>query len=185
MGRLRHVLLILLALVLLFEAWLWSKLAPVVAFVVAMLPLARLKAGMAAALAGLSPTATLLVFIVPVLLLLPLKFLGLYMLAHGFWLGALGVLALAKLMSVGVTAFIFEITRPKLLQMAWFRRFYELVLGGLAWAHALTDPVKLRLKIAMRRMRRWLRILAPQRAGRTLKLFGRIRRRIQSARAAA
>jgi hypothetical protein len=43
---------------------------------------------------------------------MPLKFLGLRMLAHGSWLGALGVLAFAKMVSVGVTAFIFDVTQP-------------------------------------------------------------------------
>jgi hypothetical protein len=185
MRRLRHALLIMLALVLLFEAWLWDKLVPVVTFIVACLPMSRIKAGIAAAVGGLSPPVTLFVFIVPVVFLLPLKFAALWMFAHGYWFGAIGVLALAKLVSVGVTAFIFEITRPKLLQMAWFRRFYDWVMRGIAWAHALTEPVKIRARLAMRRIRRWLRMLAPKRAGRTVKLFRRIRRRMQAARAAA
>src|SRR5712691_6751739 len=119
MRRLLHPFIILLALVFLFEAWLWEKLAPIVGWIVALIPLSRIKAGIAAAVADLSPPATLFVFIVPVLLLLPLKFLGLWMLANGYWLGAFGVLAIAKVVSLGVTAFIFDITRPKLLQMAW------------------------------------------------------------------
>ena len=79
-------------------------------------------------------------------------------------------LVLAKLLGLGVTAFIFEVTRPKLLQMAWFRRLYELMLVWLAKAHALIDPIKTRI-------RRWFRMFAPQRAGRTLRLLRRIRRR--------
>ena len=118
MRRLFRPLLILLALVFLFEAWLWSHLAPVVAWVVAHIPLRAIKARLRALIDRLPPAATLVVFIVPVLLLLPLKFLGLWMLAHGSWLGALGVLAFAKMLSVGVTAFIFDVTQPKLMQMA-------------------------------------------------------------------
>ena len=96
----------------------------------------------------------------PVLLLLPLKFLGLWMLAHGSWLEALGVLAFAKMVSVGVTAFIFDVTQPKLMQLAWFRWLYDCVVAGLAWAHGLIDPIK-------RRLRSWLRMWGPRRAGRT------------------
>jgi hypothetical protein len=173
MRRLTHPLLVLLALVFLFEAWLWERLAPVVAWIVARLPLRMIKARIAAAIEGLPPAATLVVFVVPVLLLLPLKFLGLWMLAHGLWLGALLVLALAKLVGVGVTAFIFEVTRPKLLQLAWFRRLYERVMIWLDWAHALVDPIKQRLKNTFR-------AFAPGRAGRTLRLLARIRRRMQS-----
>ena len=146
MRRLFRPLLILLALVFLFEAWLWSHLAPVVAWVVAHIPLRAMKARLRALIDRLPPAATLVVFIVPVLLLLPLKFLGLWMLAHGSWLGALGVLAFAKMLSVGVTAFIFDVTQPKLMQMPWFRWLYDRVMAGLAWAHGLIDPIKRRLR---------------------------------------
>lgn len=178
MRRLLHPLLILLALVFLLEAWLWSHLAPVVAWIVARLPLRQIKAAVAASIERLPPAATLVVFVVPVLLLLPFKFLGLWMLAHGHWLDAIALLALAKLVGLGVTAFIFDLTRPKLLQLAWFRRLYERVMIWLTWAHELTDPIK-------RRLRSWFRMFGPKRAGRTLRLLARIRRRMQAARAGA
>jgi hypothetical protein len=173
MRRLIRPFLVPLALIFLFEAWLWDHLAPIVAWVVAHVPLRALKARIAAWIDRLPPAATLAVFVVPVLLLLPLKFLGLWMLARGQWLGAVAVLALAKLVSVGVTAFIFDLTRDKLLQLAWFRRLYDRVIWLLAKAHALTDPVKRRVKL-------WLRMFSPGRASRTLRLLGRIRRRMQA-----
>lgn len=173
MRRITRPLLILLALVFLFEAWLWSHLAPIVAWIVARLPWREFKEKTAAAIERLPPTATLLVFLVPVLLLLPLKFLGLWMLARGAWFGALAVLAMAKVVSLGVTAFIFDLTRPKLLQLAWFRRLYQRVLAWLDWAHGLVDPIK-------ERIRKRLQMFAPQRAGRTLKLFWRIRRMMRA-----
>jgi hypothetical protein len=67
-------------------------------------------------------------------------------LARGYWLGALGVLVFAKMLSVGVTAFIFDLTQPKLLQMPWFRWLYDRVMAGLGWAHGLIDPIKRRLR---------------------------------------
>ena len=175
MRRLLRPFLILLALVFLFEAWLWRHLAPIVGWVVARIPLAAFKASVAAAVERLPPYPTLLVFLVPVILLLPLKVVGFWMLAHGFWLGAMAVLSLAKVVSLGVTAFIFDLTRPKLLQLAWFRWFYEHMIVWLAWAHELTDPIK-------ERIRRVLRLFAPNRAGRTFALLSRIRRRMQAAR---
>jgi hypothetical protein len=178
MRRLLRPLLILLALFFLLEAWLWDHLAPIVARIVARLPLRALKAWIAAWIAHLPPAATLLVFVVPVLTLLPIKMLGLWLLAHGFWLGALAVLMLAKVVSLGVTAFIFDLTRPKLLQMAWFRRLYGQVMAWLAWAHGLIDPLK-------RRLAAWLRVFAPRRAGRALRLLMRIRRRLRAPRSAA
>jgi len=178
MRRLARPFLILLALIFLFEAWLWTQLAPIVGWVVARIPWAAFKAKVAAAIERLPPYPTLLVFLVPALLLLPLKFLGLWMLARGFWLGGLGVLALAKVGSLGVTAFIFDLTRPKLLQLPWFRWLYDHMIVWLAWAHGLVDPVK-------RRIKSWFRVFGPKRAGRTLRLLLRIRRRAQAARAAA
>src|SRR5262245_16151892 len=173
MRRLLRPFLIVVALVFLLEAWLWQHLAPLVAWVVARIPLRRLKAAVAAFIERLPPAATLVVFVVPVLLLLPLKFLGLWMLARGLWLGALGVLALAKVVSLGVTAFIFDLTRPKLLQMDWFRRLYEWVMRGIDWAHAVVDPVK-------RRLKSFFRMWSPRRASRTLKLLRRIRHHMQT-----
>jgi hypothetical protein len=175
MRRLLHPLLILLALVFLLEAWLWSQLAPIVAWIVARIPLREVKARIAGWIERLPPAATLAVFMVPILLLLPFKVLGLWMLAHGHWLDALAVLALAKVVGLGVTAFIFDLTRPKLLQLVWFRRLYDRVMIWLAWAHDLVDPIK-------RRLSRAFRMFAPKRAGRTLRLLMRVRRRMQAAR---
>ena len=103
MRRITRPLLILLALVFLFEAWLWSHLAPLVAWLVARLPWREFKAKLAASIERLPPAATFLVFIVPIVLLLPLKFLGLWLLARGAWLGAFAVLCFAKVVSLGVT----------------------------------------------------------------------------------
>ena len=175
MRRLLRPFLILLALVFLFEAWLWRQLAPIVGWIVALIPWAKFKARLAATIERLPPYPTLLVFLVPVLLLLPLKFLGVWMLAHGFWLGAVVVLSLAKVVSLGVTAFIFDLTRPKLLQLAWFRWFYEHMIVWLAWAHDLADPIKARIKRAMR-------VFAPKRAAARSRSCPRIRRRMQAAR---
>src|SRR3977135_3243443 len=96
MRRLLRPLLILLALIFLLEAWLWSHLAPIVGWIVARIPLREVKARIAAWIERLPPVATLGVFVVPVLLLLPFKFLGLWMLAHGHWLDGLARLALRQ-----------------------------------------------------------------------------------------
>lgn len=179
---------IVVALVFLFEAWLWERLRPVVAFIVDRIAWARLKAQVARAIEGLPPYPTLLVFLAPVALLLPLKFLGLWMLAQGSWLGAMATLALAKVVSMGVTAFIFDVTRPKLLQLAWFRRFYERVLDWLARAHALIDPVKAEIRTWLRRelrparraLRRVAWLVQPGRSGLFARRVVRLRRRMQS-----
>jgi len=177
MRRLLKPLWLLLALVFLFEAWLWEHLRPLVAWVVNLVAWDRLKARVAAAIEDLPPYPTLLIFLIPVILLFPLKLLGLWMLAHGSWLGAMAVLALAKVVSMGVMAFIFEVTRPKLLELGWFRWLYEQVLVWLAKAHALVDPIKRRIKHAVRRLS-WL--MKPGRPSRFVRHIVRIRRRVQA-----
>jgi hypothetical protein len=66
---------IVLALLFLLEAWLWDHLQPLVAWAVSLIPWSRLKARLARAIAGLPPWATLFVFAVPFIAMLPLKFL--------------------------------------------------------------------------------------------------------------
>ncbi len=178
MRRLLRPILVLLALFFLFEAWLWRRLEPVVAWIVAVIPLRRLKALIAAWVERLPPAATLVVFLVPFLLLFPIKLLEVWFIARRNWLAAVLTLVAAKLFGVGVFAFIFETTKPKLLQMPWFRLFYEWVIWLLERAHALIDPIKRRIRI-------WLRLLAPGRSRRMLRLFLRIRRRLYAARGAA
>ena len=172
-----RALLMLLALIFLLEAWLWEHLSPIVAWVVARIPFHKLKEKIATTLANLPPAATLVVFVIPFIVLLPLKFLEFWLLAKREWLLAVLVLIFAKLLGLGVTAFIFDATRPKLMQLAWFRWLYERVIAWLDWAHALVDPFKQRIKMR-------LAMFAPQRAGRTFKLLWRIRRLIRARTAA-
>lgn len=178
MRRVLRPFLVLLALVFLFEAWLWQHLRPLAAWVVDLIAWDRLKARLAAAIERLPPYPTLLIFVIPPIILLPFKLLGLWMLAHGSWLGAMIVLVLAKLVGTGVAAFIFDVTRPKLLQLPWFRSLYGHILVWLERAHALVDPIKLRVR---RALRRYVWLFRPGRRGRFLRRLARIRRRVQAA----
>ena len=177
MRRVLRPFLVLLALVFLVEAWLWEHLRPLVGWVVDLIAWNRLKTRLAAAIERLPPYPTLLIFLIPPIILLPFKLIGLWMLAHGSWLGAMTVLVLAKLVGTGVAAFIFDVTRPKLLQLPWFRWVYEHVLALLEKAHALIDPIKVRIK---RAVRRYVWLLKPGRSGRFFRRIARIRRRMQA-----
>src|SRR5262249_47985679 len=116
----------------------------------------------------------LIVFIIPFILLLPLKFLEVYFIAHRQWLAAGCVLVFAKLLGLGITAFIFEVTRAKLLEMRWFARLYDWFLWAQGWAHGIVEPVRERV-----RQLTWL--LKPHRAGRFLRRILWLRRRSQRA----
>jgi hypothetical protein len=183
MRRLFRPLWFTLAVIFLVEAWLWDHLKPIVRWIVERIAWRELRVWIVAAIERLPPYATLLVFLIPVAVLLPFKLLGLWLLAKGSWLGAVAILGLAKLVGVGISAFIFEVTRPKLLQLAWFRWLYEHVLTWLAWAHALVDPYKAKIIATLAsvrlRLKIWRRLFGPRRAGRTLKMMWRLRRRVQ------
>src|SRR4051812_3291177 len=121
MRWLTRPLLVLLAIIFLIEAWLWRHLEPIVEWIVARLPFKALKAWLAAWIEIIPPPVALMVFVVPAIMLFPLKLLTLWLLAYKHFLSACLVFTFAKLAGLGITAFVFEATRPKLLQMAWFR----------------------------------------------------------------
>jgi hypothetical protein len=175
MRRLLQPLWVLLAIIFLIEAWLWDHLEPVVARAVAAIPLQAFKRWLTARVAELSPAMTLVVFIVPVIPLFPLKLVGLWLLAHDYWTSALATILFAKFLGVGVTAFVFDVTRSKLLEMAWFETLYRFVLSLREKAAALVNPIKLRLLDIMRGDGDgW--------SSRTMRLIARFRRRVREAR---
>jgi hypothetical protein len=180
MRRILKPLWILLAIVFLIEAWLWEHLSAAIKWAVSLIPLDKLKAGLARLVEKLPPWAVLIVFVVPFIVLLPLKFLEVYFIVHRQWVAAVFVLVLAKLLGLGVVAFIFDVTKPKLLQMAWFRWLYELMLVWLAKAHAIVDPIKARIKERLVAFKlRLARLMGSGRSG-FLRRLARIRRRTQT-----
>ena len=67
MRRWLKPLWIFLAVLFLIEAWLWDHLEPIVAWVVARIPLRAFKQWLTERVDRLSPAMTLIVFIVPVI----------------------------------------------------------------------------------------------------------------------
>jgi hypothetical protein len=164
--RLLQPIWVLLAVIFLIEAWLWDHLEPIVAWVVAKLPLQAFKTWLADRVDTLSPAMTLIVFAVPVIPLFPLKLV---------WLSAVFTILFAKLVGVGITAFVFDVTRPKLLEMGWFERLYEFVISLRAKAAALVDPIKQRIMEILRgNGDRW--------SSRMLRLIQRFRKSVHEAR---
>jgi len=150
MRRLLQPFWVLLAVIFLIEAWLWDHLEPIVARIVAWIPLRTFKQWLSERVDTLSPAMTLIVFIVPVIPLFPLKLVGLWLLANEYWASAIFTIIFAKFLGVGVTAFIFDVTRSKLLEMPWFEKLYESVMALRAKATALVAPVKQRILEALR-----------------------------------
>ena len=78
MRRWLRPLWVILAPVFLLEAWLWDHLEPIVARVVNLVPWGRVKVWLKGTIEGLPPWAALGVFIIPLIVLLPLKFLEVF-----------------------------------------------------------------------------------------------------------
>jgi hypothetical protein len=175
MRRLLQPIWILLAIIFLIEAWLWDHLEPIVAWAVALIPLRAFKQWLADRVDTLSPAMTLFVFIVPIIPLFPLKLVGFWLLTHEYWMSAILTITFAKFLGVGVTAFVFDVTRPKLLEMAWFEKLYQFMLSLRARANALVDPIKRRIIDVLRGHREgW--------SSRMLRLVQRFRKRVREAR---
>ena len=173
--RLLQPVWVLLAIIFLIEAWLWDHLEPVVARAVALIPLASVKEWLADRVDALSPAMTLIVFVVPIIPLFPLKLIGLWLLTHQYWLTGVSTFLFAKMLGVGVTAFVFDVTRDKLLEMHWFERLYELVLRLRAKATELVEPIK-------RRIRELVKGNGEGWSSRTLRLIQRFRKSVHEAR---
>ena len=173
--RLLQPFWVLLAIIFLIEAWLWDHLEPVVAKIVAWIPLREFKQWLADRVDALSPAMTLIVFAVPVIPLFPLKLIGLWLLAHQYWMTSISILVFAKFAGVGITAFIFDVTRDKLLEMPWFERLYDFIMMIRDKAKALVAPIK-------QRIREIIRGDGEGWSARTLRLIARFRRSVREAR---
>ena len=132
---LRTVLQIVLALLILFEEWGWRPLADLLGRLARWRPWAQVET----AIARLPPYAALLVFVVPSALLLPLKFLALFLIAQGQFVLAALLFAGAKVVATALVARIFMLTQPALMQIGWFAWAYDTVMP---WKEALVERVR-------------------------------------------
>ncbi|MBA5605553.1 hypothetical protein H3H36_09290 [Duganella sp. FT3S] len=159
--RLTAPLVYVAALFLLLEDWLWDLGAALMAYLARWPPLHRLEAW----LQGLRPMAAMAVFVLPALLLFPVKLLALFAMARGHAVMGLAVIVTAKVAGAAAVARLYALTRPTLLTIAWFASL-------LAWFLALKQRwiARLQATAAWREMqalaaavRRWRRRLPRKR----------------------
>jgi len=116
--------IILAALLLWFWEWLWEPLEHFMAMI-GRWPLLRL---FEAWIAGAPRYIALACFIIPGVVLLPFKLLGLYFIGHGAALLGIGTFLGAKVVGTALVARIFALTKPRLMEIAWFARAYGAVV---------------------------------------------------------
>jgi len=177
--RLLQPLWFILAVLFLIEAWLWEHLEPWVARIVAAIPLRELKAWTAERVEHLSPPMALIVFVVPLIPLYPFKLFALWLMATQHFIAGLIAFALAQFVGLGLIAFIFDVTKPKLMQMAWFVRAYQFVLTVKAKAREIVAPVMASIRASLADL---LRGDGSGWSARALRRIGALRRRIRAER---
>jgi len=117
---LRGVFAVFAALWMLLEQWVWDRLTTAMKWLGRLPPVRWLEQR----ISRLSPWAAMLAFIVPWLLLLPAKVLALWLFSTGHLNLAFLVFVVAKILGTALLARLFALTKPSLMQIAWFARFY-------------------------------------------------------------
>jgi len=139
------------AIIVLFEEWLWDDLQRMAA-AIGRLPLLQ---QIESFIAGLPPYAALAFFGAPSLLLIPVKLIALYFIAHGQPFYGLVTVIAAKVVGTALVARIFVLTQPSLLRIGWFAWLYTRFLEFKTRIHAVITSTYIyqaahRLRLRMR-----------------------------------
>ncbi len=138
----------LAAIVFLIEEAIWDWTAALMAKLGAV----RFVHAVEKHIATLPPRWALFAFLLPTVTLIPAKLIGLHAIATGHWLIGSGVFLLAKLLGMALFSRIFNLTRPALMQLKWFARFYAFVMYYRNRIHAYLDnwPAYQRIKLRVK-----------------------------------
>ena len=153
---LRGVLLTLAAIVLFIEEWGWRPLVAMVGRIARWPPFARFEAR----IAKVPPGLALVLFLVPAVLLFPIKLLALWLIHEGHAVLGISVIVAAKLLGTALVGRLFMLTEPQLMQFAWFARAMNWWIATKQRLKALVDARAAwrAARDAMRRARAWLRL---------------------------
>ena len=139
MNKIKRLLLVplswLAAVVFLIEEAIWDWTAALMARLGAV----RLVHAVEKHIAAFPPRWALLTFLLPSLILIPAKLIGLHAITAGHWLIGSTVFIIAKLLGVALFSRIFNLTRPALMQLGWFARLYAFVMYYRNRIHAYLD----------------------------------------------
>ena len=88
-------------------------------------------------IASLGPYPTLALFVVPLVLLEPIKPFSAYVIASGHFVFGVLVLVFGEVLKITIVERIFHIGRDKLMTIKAFAWIYNFAFGWLTWLHAL------------------------------------------------
>ncbi len=131
MRAIRTAFIFILAVILVFEEWLWDWLK----FQLHKLSRLRWVHAFENALHKLNPTFSLIILLIPILILFPFKLAALYAISHGYQFSGFLVFIAAKIVGTGAGAYLFDLVKDNALKIHWFRRIYEFIVRWVRKAH--------------------------------------------------
>lgn len=134
-GPLITALNITAALIILFEEWGWRPLSNLLGRLAAFAPIAAIER----LLARLPPYAALIALALPTSLLLPLKFVAIWLLANEHFLSATLLFVGAKIASTALIARVFLLVKPALMRIGWFAALFN---WFVPWKDALYAQIR-------------------------------------------
>lgn len=142
------------AAVVFFEQTLIRLLNAITAVIARWAPVAALEAW----LKKQPPYIALLAFVMPSILILPIKLSAIYFAAHHMFIMAIAAVVLGKMLATAIVARLYVVLRPTLMTIGWFARLdtwfffwrdraYAFVRSLPAWqkAKAIIDRTRIRL----------------------------------------
>jgi hypothetical protein len=151
---LKSIAVAIAAVVILFEEWLWEPLKRLM-LAFSRLPVIR---QLAAIISRLPPLAALVLYLFPVLVLLPFKILGLWLIGQGHSVAGLATFLGAKIVGTALLAWLFALTKSALMQIGWFARTYAWVVrisdAAHEWLHR--QPIYQATRNLLAMMRAWI-----------------------------
>lgn len=130
---LKKLLLSCLAIIVLFEEWLWDTLALIGQWLSWLLHLKKFDVW----LTNAAPIPALFAFFIPLIIITPFNLLALFLLAHGAIIQGVLLEIIIKLIGTLLIARVFRLTKPALLTFHWFASLYRTITRILTWAHEL------------------------------------------------
>lgn len=129
----KKTLLSLLAVVVIFEEWLWDILTLAGQWLADVLQLERFDEQLAQA----KPPQAVLYLLFPLAIVTPINIIAIFLLTHGAIVEGLLLEVVAKLFGTLLIARVFKLVKPALLRLDWFASFYHAIMRLLNWAHEL------------------------------------------------
>jgi hypothetical protein len=137
-----RALVFVFALSLLFETWIWDRVVAAGRRRFVLVPWAAIRATLARLIDRLPMWVTLLMFGIPFVVAETGAFVCVVIAATGHIIvGGVGYVVV-KVVGFGLVVPIFDLTREKLLTMAWFGFVYEKFLALHAFAERLVAPYR-------------------------------------------